>query len=83
MRSGRVGGLCLQATLNLGQCTASVGLLLRQLAEGIADFPRALLLLLQQTRLFQQQAAGLQDLLFQIAGWQVIAVRQDFAVFQR
>ncbi|MNE54230.1 hypothetical protein D3C80_1489950 [compost metagenome] len=51
------------------------------MAERVADFPRSLLLLLQQTGLFQQQAAGLQDLLLQIAGRQVVAIRQDLAFF--
>ncbi|MNH32040.1 hypothetical protein D3C79_924570 [compost metagenome] len=47
VRGGRVGGLGLQATLYFGQRAACIGLLLRQLAERIADLPRALLFLLQ------------------------------------
>ncbi len=82
VRGGRVGGLRLQTALHFGQRAAGIGLLLRQLAERIADFPRAILLLLQQARLFQQQTAGLQDLLFQLGGRQIVAVRQDLVAFQ-
>ena len=51
MRLGEsiVAGLRADAALNLIELTPGVGLLLRQLVQGVGDFTRAILLLLRLT----------------------------------
>lgn len=64
MRPGEsiVAGLRADAALNLIELTTGIGLLLRQLVQGVGDFTRAILLLLRTAARFQQLAADLQDL---------------------
>lgn len=66
MRPGEsiVAGLRADAALNLIELTTGIGLLLRQLVQGVGDFTRAILLLLRLAARFQQLAADLQDLWF-------------------
>ena len=65
-----VAGLRADAALNLIELTTGIGLLLRQLVQGVGDFTRAILLLLRLAARFQQLAADLQDLLVQRIGGQ-------------
>ena len=75
MRLRRVASLRTHAALNFIKLATGVGLLLRELAEGVGNFTCTLLLLLSQTALLQKLAADLQDFLIQgvrgHVGWHI------------
>ena len=75
LRLRRVASLRTHAALNFIKLATGVGLLLRELAEGVGNFTCTLLLLLSQTALLQKLAADLQDFLIQgvrgHVGWHI------------
>ncbi len=81
MRLGEsiVAGLRADAALNLIELTTGIGLLLRQLVQGVGDFTRAILLLLRPAARFQQLAADLQDLRFSASAVRPVGTARLFA----